>query len=457
MCTEAVASFWRTHCASADSLALAVSGGSDSIALLHIFAQIRDTLGIRSLGVIHVDHCLRGEESNRDREFVAELSEKLELPLHVTFLGGKNADDSGIENWARERRYGFFHDVRHSLGYRYVATGHTADDQAETILLRIFRGTGLTGLHGIHAVREDGIIRPLLGLDRETLRDWLRQRSLSWREDTSNSEVHFTRNWLRSEILAPVKARFPGAVDHLRALGRDAEGIVSAMDDQVHAWISSHVSRDSDEGFVLRKPSRDTNRVVVAESIIRLFRNRRIAIDRNHVQEFLRNVSNTSGTYLLPGGWRYYPSRHSIIVEKVGSSKRFEDFETEAAIPGSVEIPPGMERIVCTLISPEEVQGRFDPENRIAFLDFERCGENLRIRYPDPGDRFRPLGGQRSRKLNDFLKSRGVNRYARARTILVSRPDHTVVWIPETAIGHDFRISSKTSRVLRISLEETSK
>ncbi len=457
MCTEAVASFWRTHCASADSLAIAVSGGSDSVALLHIFAQIRESLGIRSLGVIHVDHCLRGEESNRDREFVAELTEKLELPLHVTFLKGKNADDPGIENWARERRYGFFHHIQRNFGYRYIATGHTADDQAETILLRIFRGTGLTGLHGIHAVREDGIIRPLLSLDRETLRDWLRRSSLSWREDASNNEVHFTRNWLRSEILPPVKARFPGAVDHIRALGHDAEEIISALDDQVHAWIDRHVSRDSGEELVLKKPLTDTNRIVVAESMVRLFRNRRIAIDRNHVQEFLRNVSNTSGTYLLPGGWRYHPSRHSIRVVNADSSKRWEDFEAVAAIPGSVEIPPGMERIACTLISPEDVRGRFDPENRIAFLDFDRCGEHLRIRYPDPVDRFRPLGAQRSRKLNDFLKSRGVNRYARARTILVSRPDHTVVWIPETAIGHDFRISSKTSRVLRISLEETPK
>ncbi len=457
MCTEAVASFWRTHCASAESLALAVSGGSDSVALLYLFAEIRKSLGISSLGVIHVDHCLRGEQSNLDREFVAELATSLDLPLHLTYLKGKCADDSGIENWAREQRYHFFHEVRRSFGYRFVATGHTADDQAETILQRIFRGTGLTGLHGVRAAREDGIIRPLLTLERRALQNWLKERSISWREDASNNETHFTRNWLRAEILAPAKERFPGAAGHIRALSDDAVGLMSALEEQICAWIDSHVAWESERELVIQKPLQDRHKCIVAEGIKRLLHAKRIPVDRTHLKNFLQNGAGTSGTYLLPGGWRYYPSRDSIILEKEDDARYRETFEVALGVPGAVEIPSSSERIVCVATSPGEVPNQFDPENRIAFVDLDRCGAELRIRYPRADDRFRPLGASQSRRLVDFLKSRGVNRHARARTVVLCRLDNTVVWIPTRAVGHDFRITAETSKVLRISVEKNPK
>ncbi|HYK49860.1 MAG TPA: tRNA lysidine(34) synthetase TilS, partial [Terriglobales bacterium] len=190
-----------------DRLAVAVSGGADSTALLLLMVEVRSELGI-VLSVAHVNHGLRGKESDADEQFVAELAERHNLDLHSQKAPLKSTS-SGIEAAARKLRYDFFRQLVRNGKLSKIATAHTLDDQAETVLLRILRGTGIRGLSGIHPrlVLEDGdagsgeIVRPLLGFRRVELEAFLRDQGQEWREDSSNRDLTFLRNRVRHRLL----------------------------------------------------------------------------------------------------------------------------------------------------------------------------------------------------------------------------------------------------------------
>ncbi len=213
-----------------DRVAVAVSGGADSVALLCLLLELRAELGI-VLSVAHVNHKLRGDESDEDERFVAKLARHHGLDLHVREARVDGGDSSGIEAAARELRYGFFRELARDGRISRIATAHTLDDQAETVLLRIFRGTGIRGLAGIHpriVFEEQGrvlgeVVRPLLGFRRARLLEFLRERGQSWREDSSNRDVAFLRNRVRHRLLPLIGEEFgEAAIEHMGELAEIA-------------------------------------------------------------------------------------------------------------------------------------------------------------------------------------------------------------------------------------------
>jgi len=225
-----------------DRVAAAVSGGADSVALLCLLLELREELGI-VLSVAHFNHKLRGKESDEDERFVAQLAEQhgLELHLRAAPIDGRQSGrkvhhkttgaGSGIEAAARELRYQFFRDLARGGRVTKVATAHTLDDQAETILLRIFRGTGIRGLAGIHpgiTLEERGqafgeVVRPLLGFRRAALREFLRERGQEWHEDSSNRNIAFLRNRVRHRLLPLIVEEFgAAAIEHMSELAEIA-------------------------------------------------------------------------------------------------------------------------------------------------------------------------------------------------------------------------------------------
>jgi tRNA(Ile)-lysidine synthase len=217
-----------------DRMAVAVSGGADSVALLHLLLELRAELGI-VLSVAHVNHKLRGDESDEDERFVAELARQHGLDLYVcdgpVDASRRSESGSGIEAAARELRYGFFRQLARAGRAAKIATAHTLDDQAETVLLRIFRGTGIRGLSGIHpriVFEEQGrafgeVVRPLLGFRRAALTEFLRECGQAWREDSSNRDIAFLRNRVRHRLLPLVAREFgEAAIEHMGELAEIA-------------------------------------------------------------------------------------------------------------------------------------------------------------------------------------------------------------------------------------------
>lgn len=205
-------------------LAAAVSGGADSVALLTLLAETRAQLGF-VLTVIHFNHGLRGKASDADENFVAALAEKFGLTLHVgraDVIGKARQEKSNLEDAARRARYCFFEKLAAQGLLDAVATAHTMDDQAETVLAHILRGTGIPGLAGIHPGL-GSVRRPLLSFRREELRRYLRAKKQSWREDATNRDTNRTRARMRRKLLPLLVKDFnPAAIEHLAALGQRA-------------------------------------------------------------------------------------------------------------------------------------------------------------------------------------------------------------------------------------------
>jgi tRNA(Ile)-lysidine synthase len=202
----------RRHMFSPDQRAgVAVSGGADSVCLLHILHELAPRWNLH-LSVIHIDHGIRGAASQADAEFVCALAKSFALPFHLRRANVPAIDDN-LEQAARQVRLDFFRELIGSGTLDRIATGHTRSDQAETVLYRVLRGTGLTGLAGIRPVTEDGIVRPLLYSTRAEVRAWLEEHKIEWREDETNENRAFDRNRIRHSLLPQLRLEFNPKVD----------------------------------------------------------------------------------------------------------------------------------------------------------------------------------------------------------------------------------------------------
>ena len=208
-----------------ERVGVAVSGGADSVFLLHALRELSPPWDLQ-LSVVHIEHGIRGAASIADAEFVAQLAARLELPFHLHHADVPSMAGN-LEDAARNVRQSFYADLIASAKANRIATGHTRSDQAETVLYRILRGSGLTGLSGILPVTQEGLVRPLLEIDRSEIEAWLRRYGIAWCEDATNQDHTFARNRLRHEILPLLRDAFnpqlDAALSNLAALARDEE------------------------------------------------------------------------------------------------------------------------------------------------------------------------------------------------------------------------------------------
>ena len=214
----------------------ALSGGADSVCLLHILSQRKDI----SLSAAHYNHQLRGDESDQDEVFVRELCRQWDIPCHVgcgDVAATAKARKQGIEETARQMRYAFLFETAEKLGGAAIATAHNADDNAETVLLNLIRGTGLRGLTGISPKRE-GLIRPLLHVSRAEILAYLEENDLPHREDSTNADENYTRNKLRAQVMPLLRELNPRAVEHFAATAAQLTEIDRYLDGQAKDLLS---------------------------------------------------------------------------------------------------------------------------------------------------------------------------------------------------------------------------
>ena len=233
------------------TVVVAVSGGADSVALLRAMNVLRDQ-GAGRLLVGHLNHQLRGLESEQDEVFVRQTAASLNCPCFVGYAERLPADAvDGLEAAARDARYQFLRELADREGARYVALGHTFDDQAETILHRIVRGTGIAGLAGMQTARRlselTTLVRPLLAVHREQLRDYLRECGHTYREDSSNSEQQFTRNRIRHDLIPRLESQYNAKVgEALVRLGKYADQVQQIIEELVDNLSEQHVQETAD-------------------------------------------------------------------------------------------------------------------------------------------------------------------------------------------------------------------
>ena len=511
-----------------ERVGVAVSGGIDSVALLRLLLELRAELGI-VVSVVHFNHKLRGVESDADERFVAELARTHDLEFRCDsdeVAEHARAEGVSLETAARELRYGFFHSLiqpdesaqevknptlsqtaRQEWGtptrLDKIVTGHTLDDQAETVLMRLIRGAGLRGLGGIHpriVVEDDDgeaigeIVRPLLAFRRHELEAYLSEIGQSWREDTTNSDEKFTRNRVRKLVLPLLEKEFnPSVAENLAELAEIARGEEDYWENEVAGWMGTGVHWPEPEwarrkplaqGLVqigptaegpagITEPAIDDlqSRIAAASWLVmnasvdrmwflgepaavqrRLIKaigeNAGLPLEFKHVEEILRFAGESGGSgkeLSLPLGWKLMrkPDELVFVTPDLREPNRSEDYDYDLPIPGRVELPELGVTIEARRVRTEAGAG-YNPEQ---LLDADSLPGPLRVRNWRAGDRFWPSHTKSPKKIKELLQERHVAQPERKLWPVVTSGNE-IVWLRGFPVAAQFRAKPGCESIL---------
>lgn len=452
-----------------DRIVVAVSGGPDSVALLSLFSELVPRWKL-DLCALHMNHGLRAEESDQDQEFVARLCKQLGIKLQVERISLTSLmqlrKGHSLQECAREARYSTMQVVGQSVGAKRIALGHTADDQAETVLMWMLRGSGARGLAGIPPTREGIFIRPLLEFRRGELTSYLEAKGLSFRTDSSNASSIYFRNRIRHELL-PTLHRFNPAI--VEALCRQAE-ILREEDHCLDELTVEHLNRSTveeepgavtlDRSQFLALPLAVQRRLV--RSLVRRLSGILQGPSFQAVSDILEKViQGPTGAALSVHGAHVSRNYHRIRFRVVRGDSTAPDTAPviqlplakegiPLPIPSALSWPPTHQLIQVSMKDPAEVERALGTETSrtSVMLDADRFTKELRVRTWQPGDTFLPLGlDGHSKKLQDFFSDMKLPRDERHRIPLIVAPEG-ILWVVGYRADHRFCRTPSTRHIL---------
>jgi tRNA(Ile)-lysidine synthase len=437
-------------------LLIAVSGGPDSMTMLHALWQLRDSLAIK-LCVAHLNHQIR-PSATQDALFVAGAAHDLGLPCiceSIDVPAYQRQHRLSPEDAARRVRYAFLLATANSLGADRIAVGHTADDQAETVLLRLLRGSGLRGLCGMPPMRVP-IIRPLIQVQRRQIHAYVRTHRLAFREDPSNQQRRYTRNRLRLDLLPHLQECYNPRV--VQALSTTAQ-LLAADEAALHAvacerfraarlpTASDHIQLKLD---VLTSLPPALQRRVIREALTETMDSLQ-GITHRHIAAILTILRTAAGTkwLALPQGV-VVERRYGVLCIHRQASPAAMTMEKLLPIPGECQIEALGVTIVSDLLPCDAAATPF-PTGDVAWLDADRMGRELRVRTRRSGDRFQPLGSPYVKKLKAFLIDAKIPRAARDRLLLVVS-GAGIAWVAGVRPAEWAKVTETTRTILRLQL-----
>ena len=444
-----------------DAIGVAVSGGADSVCLLHILARIAPELGI-TLRVLHLNHRLRAEESDEDARFVAELAAALQLPCTISSIPtGHFEEGENLEQAARHARLKFFREMQQQFHLQRVALGHTRSDQAETVLYRLLRGAGTAGLSGIRPVTTDGRIRPLIRSSRSDIVEWLTTNAIPWREDRTNSDQRFDRNRIRHSIL-PVLAEFSPTIPNiLSATAEVARAEEEYWADEV-ARVFPDVAEKKLKSVLIRTDRLNSMRVALGRRVIRAalaqVRGDLRNIDLVHVERILELACKPEGHGRLqvPG----LDIMRSFEWLRIAPPRQHSRFELDYAFPVALGLPRHPEFRICgseqcISLTRREVGSLPPPESPADSynevwdeLDVASLDQPLELRNWHPGDELH-LPGKEPKKIKQFFQDFRIPLWDRHLWPVLTC-GITVVWAQQFGVAASFLPKDTTRSVLRI-------
>lgn len=426
---------------------LAVSGGIDSMVMLDLFQRIRSPWKL-TLGIAHLNHCLRGVESDQDEEFVRETAVRRDVPIwtdRADVSGYRQLHGVSKQEAARELRYHFFERARSAMNADLVATAHQADDNAETVLMNALRGAGVRGLSGIPPRREGSIIRPLLFARRCEIERYATDAGIRFREDSSNRLTDSTRNSIRHLLLPSLNRHLQ--IDTVPSLNRVAESMRSlgeAIQTELRRCLGDVLADEAGIITVTIEALRKLPLYLQEEVAMHVFRQVGVEPTVTKVLAFLALCDHPTGrTLQLSGRWHVLRDRDRLVVHpasddaatfehrvRVGHEYTFEEFRFRAS------------RL-------ESVPHRFASSRHSEIVDADLLGENLILRSWRTGDAFVPLGMQNPKKLSDFLVDQKVPLHRKHHTPLLES-NGVIVWVCGLRLDNRFRVTPGTTRAVRL-------
>src|SRR5712691_7899079 len=465
-----------------ERVGVAVSGGADSVALLLLLVELRKQLGI-VLSVVHFNHKLRGRDSDADEKSAAKLAEKYGLAFHAgraDIAAKAKSDKANLEDTARRVRYEFFARLVEDGRVDKVAVAHTADDQAETVLAHILRGTGLAGLGGIHPALGH-VVRPLLGVRRAELRVYLRSKKQTWREDATNRDTTRMRARIRKKLLPVLEKQFQAAVvEHLATLAelaREDEAFLDALvDDRMRRCVergagcakistSDLLNFSGKKDFTTEGTERAEKNFVVSRRIVRRIvgevKPRGGQLGAEHVRAVLELAERgENGKRLqLPGGLAVR-REHDLLIFSAAEDKKTTKGREAREFAHAINLD-GEETDICVpelgcvfrLKVIDWPAKRGETIKRESVLDRDALRSPLVLRNWRPGDRFQPEGRRNAHKLKRLLNRKQIGGGEREGWPVLTSGG-VLVWVRGFPVAAEFAPSEKTRTGIMIA-EET--
>jgi tRNA(Ile)-lysidine synthase len=447
-----------------EKLAVAVSGGPDSVCLLYILSGLRKELDI-DLHVAHLNHQLRGEESEADAKYVAGLAKRLGIPSTIASRDVKSYQKKrrlSLEEAAREVRYDFLSSVAKEVGAAKVAIGHTSDDHIETVLMHLVRGSGIRGLRGLLPVNKLTVsgnvltaIRPLLCLNRRDTTAFCRSHKLKPRLDASNFALQPLRNKVRHSLLPELRKYNPQISQALLRLSKSASDDLDLIEKEARSLIKNIISHVKSSVVINKKGflalPRSLQRQILRSSIESLLGSLK-DIEAVHIEDIIEALDKPAGKVIgLPFGINFTIEYDRYILSpdslSLCPSPSLEG-EINLKIPGKITFR-GWE-VNASVITLSEYKARTGETNDFsAFFDFDKVGKKLSVRHRLPADRFQPLGMANPKKLSTFMIDARIPRTWRLRIPIVCA-SNKILWVVGYRIGERYKVLPDTKKVLQL-------
>lgn len=446
-----------------DKVIVSVSGGPDSVTLLHVLWQLQSDYKL-DLHVFHLDHMFRGEESKKDAGYVAQFADELGVPKTIEQYDVPNyieKTSQSKQSAAREIRYKLCCDLATQIGADKIAIGQQADDQAETVLMNFLRGAGLEGLSGIEPIREGKFIRPLLKVWREDIEDYCEEHNLEPRLDSSNLKPIYLRNKIRLELLPHLAAEYNGSIkeniNRIADILREENEFLKKKTNEKYSQVI--IEKKSNE-LMLSLDDLKSLELALQRRVIRQAINDFCGTKRDyyfsHIKQIekLINTGKTGNKLQLPQGLRVKKSYEILkLFWQENDAKEIGEFAKVYSIPGEYKIPVLEIKISLEVISSGSNWKELLKDSDKFCLDKELIGDVIKVRNRQPGDRFQPLGMQGSKKLKDFLIDEKVPRKERDYLPVFTTSKGDIFAVGDLRIDDKFKITNQTEKILVLEID----
>ena len=455
-----------------DRVLIGVSGGSDSVTLLSVLLSFKKKYNL-SIFIAHLDHMLRGEESDKDVNFVKNLAQELGLlcevkSCHLTELAHK--EHLSLEEAARKYRYKFYFETAKKIKANKIALGHNADDQVETVLMRFLRGSGLEGLMGIPPVRGK-IIRPLIECSREEIEEYCQEHKTRYRIDSSNKEIVYFRNKIRLELLPLLSKDYNKNIKDITLRLRNIVSEVSVyLNHETELSFKKVVKRENPETVIIDLKKFSSLHLALKRRIIRksieVVKGNLYCISFRHNNEILKLTEYQLGEkeIYLPDDVRVSKIYDKIIIYKKRISKNQIDeipatWEYNIFIPGKTEIKSLNIEVEIKILDSTDIgpslylKRKKNKGEFLEFIDYNKVKFPLKLRNRRSGDKFYPLKMRGVKKVKDFFIDNKIPKSRRYLMPLLVDSEDKIIWIVGMRLDNRVKVDSHTKKMLSIKIK----
>ncbi len=420
-------------------LLIAISGGLDSVVLTHLCKQVNFEISLA-----HCNFNLRGTESDSDEAFVLDLANNLDLEVFIeSFETETYAQNNklSIQMAARELRYNWFQDLAQQLDFDYILTAHHADDNLETFLINLTRGTGLDGLKGIPEINKN-IVRPLLKFTREDIEVYAKKNSIKWREDSSNASTKYLRNKLRHDVIPVLKAINPDVLLNFNNTLDNLKDTADIVEESVQAVLKRAII-DMDDTMVSYKISEFIKVNNPKAYVYQIFK----PYGFTQWDDIVDLLKAQSGKQVFSKTHKLLKDRETLILSKIEDN----DNNSQDLIPLEVNSNTATINTPLGVLTFQTVENPSKTDQSTICIDKEKLKFPLTIRHWQEGDYFYPFGMKGKKKLSKYFKDEKLSLLAKKKVLLLCNQKE-IVWVINYRADDRFKITDQTKSVLKIKL-----